>query len=122
MIIVASGIVAYKSPPLAAVVNFSPNAMKKGNMANMPRPIIAIPIISCLRNLVLRTCLMEKANRIRAIRLYLRKLSVAGSVWGTTILVKTNVVPPRQAEKLAKKIPVSVKRTDLEKNKAEKLS
>ncbi len=65
---------------------------------------------------------MEKANRIRAIRLYLRKLSVAGSVWGTTILVKTNVVPPRQAEKLAKKIPVSVKRTDLEKNKAEKLS
>jgi len=56
-------------------------------------------------NLILRKRDVEIKNNIKPVKPYLIKLRVNGSMLSITNLVKTNVDPPRVADKDAKKDP-----------------
>ena len=79
--------------------------MKNGKIANMPNPMNIIPIRSFLEGEMLSTLLAQKKKRIIPTIPLCKKLNVAASVCGMIMRVNIKVVPPRHAEKLAKKMP-----------------
>jgi len=97
--------VAYSNPALEAVVCSKPKAMKFGKTVTIAIPKNPIDNKSFLSNLILKKRDMEIKNNIRPVKPYLMKLKVKGSMLSITNLVKTNVEPPRVADKDAKKDP-----------------
>ena len=73
----------------------------------MPSPMNIIPIRSFLESEMLNTLLAQKKKRIIPTIPQRKKLNVVASVCGMIMRVNTKVVPPRLAEKLAKKMPFS---------------
>jgi hypothetical protein len=99
--------VAYSKPALEAVVCSKPRAMKFGKIVTMAIPKNPIENKSLLLNLILRKKDVEIKSNIKPVKPYLTKLRVNGSILSITNLVKTNVDPPRVADKDAKKDPNS---------------